>query len=254
MISPHIEELLPAYALGALEPAERQVVEEHLEECAYCTPLAREQLEAAATLASLAPSAIPPAHLRDRILAKARPARVSWRVGHRPRRLWSTAGYAVAASFGLLFLGVLLQATLNLQREVRTLRQQNTNLFSMINDQRTLTYVTAIPGVETMLLENTGQVPKARGMLMVSQDRTWGMLVSQGLEPLRKSMGYQVWLIKDGERISGGMFTVDEMGYGQFYIKFPSPYSELAGIGLTKEPYEGSPGPTSEPVLTGKMQ
>ena len=254
MRSPHIEELLPAYALGALEPAERQAVEEHLEKCAYCTPLAREQLEAAAALASLAPSAIPPVYLRDRILAKARPARATWRTGHSPWRRWSTAGYAVAASLGVLFLGVLLQATLDLQREVRTLRQQNTDLFSMINDQRTLTYVAATPGVETLLLENTGQVPKARGMLMVSQDRTWGMVVSQGLEPLRESMGYQVWLIKDGERTSGGVFKVDQMGNGQLYVRYPTSYNELSGIGITKEPYEGSPGPTSPPVLIGKVQ
>ncbi len=107
MSSSHIEDLLPAYALGALEPAERQAVEKHLEECAYCAPLAMEQMETAAALASLAPPAIPPAHLRSRILARERPARVSWRAVHRPRRWWSTAGYAVAASIGLLFLGVV---------------------------------------------------------------------------------------------------------------------------------------------------
>ncbi len=250
----HIEELLPAYALGALEPAERQAVEEHLEECAFCAPLAREHLEASAALASLAPPAIPPTHLRGRILARATQTRVVLRAVHRPWLRWSTASYAVAASIGLLFLGVLLGAVLDLQREVRTLRQQNTSLSSMISNQWNLTYVAATPGVETLLLENTGQVPKARGMLMVSQDRTWGMVVSQGMEPLRESWGYQVWLIKDGERTSGGMFKVDQMGYGQLYIKYQTSYNELSGIGITKEPIQGSPGPTSPPVLTGKVQ
>ena len=251
---PHVEDLLPAYALGALEPAERLAVEEHLEQCAYCTPLVREYLEATAVLASLSPPAVPPARLRDRILAQARPARISWRAGNSPWLRWRTAGYAVAASLGILFLGVLLGSVLDLQQEVRTLRQQNTSLSSMINDQRNLTYVAATPGVETLLLQNTGQVPKARGMLMVSQDRTWGMLVSQGMEPLRDSWGYQVWLIKDGERTSGGVFKVDQMGYGQLYIKYPTSYNELSGIGITKEPIQGSPGPTSPPVLTGKVQ
>lgn len=257
-----IEELLPAYALGALDPADRQAVEEHLQECPYCKPLAAEHLEAAAALASLAPSATPPAHLRGRILARTGGhtdletplTPVGARAWGSRRRWWGVASYAVAASLGLLLLGVLMGVTLGLRQEAHALREQNARLYAMINDQRSLVYVAALPGIETMLLENTGVVPKARGMLMVNQDRTWGMLVSQGLEPLHKSLVYQVWLNKDGERMSGGIFTVDQVGYGQISIKFPVPYEELGGIGITKEPSQGSTGPTSPAVLLGKMR
>jgi len=259
-----IEDLLPAYALGALEPAERQAVEEHLDECPYCKPVARDHLEATAALAAAVPSAMPPPGLRNQILSAAGrqvpspaplvfPAKPSGEA-RGLRSLWGAAAFAVAAGFGLLFIGVLLGMVLDMRREVQDLREESQHLVSMINDQRTFAYTVALPGTEAMLLENTGQEPKARGMLMVSQDHTWGILVSQGLEPALENMGYQVWFLKNGERMSGGVFTVDETGYGQLFIRFPAPMDEFVTIGVTMEPQEGSPVPTSDPVLTAQIQ
>ena len=259
----HVEDLLPAYALGALEPEEHHAVEEHLDECPYCKPVAREYLEATAALAAAVPPATPPPGLRNQILSAAGrqvpnpaplafPGNPSGDVLSR-RSMWGTAGFAVAAGLGLVFIGVLLGMVLDMRREVRDLRDESRHLVAMINDQRTFAYTAALPGTDAMPLENTGQAPKARGMLMISQDRTWGILVSQGLAPF-DTMGYQVWLIKNGERTSGGIFKVDDTGYGQFYIRFPAPLGEFAQVGITMEPEEGSPNPTSEPVLTGHFQ
>src|SRR3972149_4056972 len=56
-----IEELIPVYALGALEARERQGLEKHLEGCSHCSRILREHLEATAVLARMAPTAEPPA-------------------------------------------------------------------------------------------------------------------------------------------------------------------------------------------------
>lgn len=89
---------------------------------------------------------------------------------------------------------------------------------------------------------------------MASQDQTWGVLVSLGLEAPGPGKGYQVWLVRDAERVSGGVFAVDEEGYGQLYIRFPVALDQFAAIGVTQEPMEGSPGPTGKQVLRASLR
>ena len=174
---------------------------------------------------------------------------------------WAVPVSSAAAGISMLFLGVLLGLVLNLRGDVLNLRgdvlnlnEERVNLISMIDAERTLSYVTAIPGTETMMLENTGMTSSARGMLILPVDHSWGYLVSQGMEPMRETMGYQVWFIKNGDRISGGVFTVDETGQGQIYFRFPPGYQELTQLGITLEPREGSTEPTSPAILTAQFK
>ena len=315
----HVEEALPAYALGALEPPDRQAIEEHLDECPYCPSLAREYLEAATTLAA-APHATPPPQLRDQILARIRqrlafniPSASPTELSGVARGRWSrlnVIAYAAAASLALVIMSVLLAIVLNLQGDVRhlqegnqqlastinelqtgnrniastldalqegnqriasaignqqavltleravgDLQQESQELVSMITQQRTLTYVAALPGVETMQLENTGQVPRARAMLMFPQDMSWGILVSQGLPTPDNVKQYQIWFITSGVRMDAGVFTVDETGYGQLFIRFPAPLNEFLEIGIVIEPLplKENPLSISNPVFTGKL-
>ncbi len=260
----HVEDLIPAYALGALEADERQALESHADQCTYCNALLRHHLETVGVLATAVPSATPPPELRERILAEA-----DTYVAHRPSvgvptdsdsimrsRLtrWAVPVFSAAAGISVLFLGVLMGLVLNLQGEIQNLNEERINLISMIDAERTLSYVTAIPGTETMMLENTGMTVSARGMLILPVDHSWGYLVSQGMEPMREAMGYQVWFIKNGERISGGMFTVDETGHGQIYLRFPPDYQELTQLGITMEPRDGSTEPTSPAILTAQFK
>jgi len=205
----------------------------------------------------LATQATPPPYLRSRIMAAAAqqrqesPSGWGWGIAGRPRL--GIAAFS-AAGVSLVLLGVLLGTVLGLQREMQGLREENRQLASMVQDQRDFDYVAALPGITTVLLENTGQARTARGMLMVSQNRTWGMLVSQGLAPLDSTKTYQVWFFKEGEWYSGGLLAVDESGYGQLYIQYPYPYDEMEGMNITVEPSQGSQSPTSSPVLKVKAQ
>ena len=78
--------------------------------------------------------------------------------------------------------------------------------------------------------------------------------MSLAMEPMRETMGYQVWFIKNGDRISGDMFTVDETGHSQIYFRFPPGYQELTQLGITVEPRDGSPEPTSPAILTAQFK
>ncbi|MBA3825090.1 MAG: zf-HC2 domain-containing protein, partial [Ktedonobacterales bacterium] len=73
MVNPenrHIDDLLDAYALGALEPYEVAEVEAHLEGCASCRQSAARARATAQHLLLAAPAVQPPAALRAKVLAR----------------------------------------------------------------------------------------------------------------------------------------------------------------------------------------
>ena len=101
-------------------------------------------------------------------------------------------------------------------------------------------------------LAGTANAPTARGKIVVSTDGKYGTLVVENLEALDPSEQYQLWLIKDGKRTSGGVFSVDEKGYAAVVIDAPLPLVEYSSFGITIEPAGGSPGPTGPKVMGGK--
>jgi len=107
--------------------------------------------------------------------------------------------------------------------------------------------------LRTVLLQGTDTAPNATGLLVISLDGSHGTIVVDHLPVLSESQQYQLWLIRDGKRTSGGVFSVDEKGYKGMYIKSPEPLSSYTGVGITIEPAGGSPGPTGEKVLGGAL-
>ena len=262
-----IRELIPSYALGALEATELIAVEEHLDGCADCADLTREHLTASVALAALAPPVEPPASLRDRIMAAVGapvadqatpplPAYTPMPVATGWRR-WGGRGLAVTgavASVSLLLAGVFLGLLLDVRSDLRELQTSNEELMELVVDQRDFNYVAAMPGVTPMTLQSTEKSPRARAMLMTSPDHTWGILYSLGLEPQQDEMAHQVWFIRGNIRLSGGVFSLDDTGYGQLYIRFPANLDEFSGIEVTEEPIEGSLAPSSAPILTAQLR
>src|SRR5579885_417481 len=66
----HVDELVAAYMLGALEPDEVDDVERHLEGCERCRALIDEARATRDALLLAAPPATPPPALRARVLAR----------------------------------------------------------------------------------------------------------------------------------------------------------------------------------------
>ncbi len=89
--------------------------------------------------------------------------------------------------------------------------------------------------------------------MVISRDGEHGSLVVDGLPLLDESQQYQLWLIRDGVRTSGGVFSVYDEGYGLLKIDAPDPLISYQAAGITIEPAGGSPGPTGERVLGGDL-
>lgn len=97
-------------------------------------------------------------------------------------------------------------------------------------------------------LAPTHNAPGATGILIISADGEYGSLVVQGLPELDADHQYQLWLIENGERTSGGVFSVHE-GYAAIQVYAPRPLSSYRDFGITVEPAGGSAGPTGAKVL-----
>lgn len=96
--------------------------------------------------------------------------------------------------------------------------------------------------------------PKARVVLYFRSGNRVAVLHGYGLPALAEGQVYQVWLIRDGRRESGGLFHVNEEGEGIALIVSQRPLEEYEALGVTTEPARGSLSPTSPRVLGGKLR
>ena len=79
MVDRHVDDLVDAYALGALEPDEVDAVERHLDHCPDCQELAQTARDTAERMLLTAPVVSPPPELRQRVLARIRAERAQSR-------------------------------------------------------------------------------------------------------------------------------------------------------------------------------
>ena len=103
----------------------------------------------------------------------------------------------------------------------------------------------------TVKLTGTSNAPGATGVLVISQDGNLGTLIVDNLPPLDASRQYQLWLIQDGQRTSGGVFSVSPAGYGAMTVNSKLPLITYTTFGITIGPTGGSPGPTGAKVMGG---
>lgn len=233
----HILELLPAYAIGSLEAHDVRRVEDHLLSCLLCRNEANAFQAVASQLSFAAPAVVPSADLKARLMKRVQAAQ--------PQRQVSPA----APSRPLLerLLPVWGLASLIL---IVVLAGFN---FSLWQRMDRLEVSTSPGGMRAVPLSPPETASMATGFVLISADGRNGALVVDGLPPLSEDQEYQLWLIKDGERTSGAVFTTDENHYGGTRIRAPFSLLEYSAVGITIEPAGGSPHPTGEQVLAGPL-
>lgn len=237
----HVIDLLPAYALGCLDEGEAVQVAEHLAACKGCRAELSSYEAVAEQLALATPLAAPPAGLKRKVMASLQapssapvPApRVAWR-----RRLAGLLrGAGPAWGLATLILAALLFVS-------NIWWWQRANLEGPM---------TTPGGMQVVAMAGTDATPGATGTLIISGDGEYGTLVVDGLPALDDDRQYQLWLIRDGQRTSGGVFSVNAEGYGALVVSSLEPLSNYPSFGITIEPAGGSPGPTGDKVLGGSL-
>jgi len=237
-------ELAAPYALGALAPNERARFEAHLAECAACRSDVQALGEVAGLLAHAAPAATPPAALRDRILREARQVRP---IGRRraPIVPWlvAAASLVLAVGFGYVYLrerAALQQSSAALAAKTDSLAARDSLIATIFS-----------PDVVTAALSATGKPPSAR--LFWNQARRRVVMAVFQLPPAPAGRTYQLWAIAQGKKpVSLGVFNTAADGRLTAAMDVPPGLTfELTAV--TEEPAGGSPQPTQQPFLLGKV-
>ena len=237
-------ELAAPYALDALAPDERERFEAHLSECAACRGEVRELREVTVLLADAAPTATPPAGLRDRILREARQVRPIRR-RRAPIVPWlaAAASLVLAVGFGYAYLrerAALQQASAALAAQTDSLAARDSLIATIFS-----------PDVATAALAATGKPPSARLYWNPSRHRV--VMAVFDLPPAPAGRTYQLWAIAQGSKpVSLGVFNTAADGRLTTAMDVPVGLAfEVTAV--TEEPAGGSPQPTQKPFLQGKM-
>ena len=214
------EENLVMRMLGELGPEEERELAHHLKGCARC----RDEEEALRLVHGelRGASVPPPAHLKDRLVTDL-PDR-------RPRRGWHVPAVALAAAALLvaLLLGGMYDAFLDGTGTAAS--------------RVALAPTRLAPGASgEVRIEDAGA--NARVNLEVS-----------GLPELRPDEYYELWFVRDGERISSGGFTVDDEGRATVTMNAPGAAEGYPSMGITREEAPGEPRPSPTKVLDGVLQ
>lgn len=229
----HFFEYLPAYALGSLDPAEQIAVSEHLRNCPVCTAKLAVYQTVTADLALAAPDALPSADLKHRLLARVQ-KQPSLLPGQPQSPWWQRTVLAWGVASFLLILILIASNILLWQRLTR---------LEMVGHSGGMR---AIPLI--------GLAPGAAGFVLIGADGQNGAFVVDALPTLEPDHQYQLWLLHNGYRTSGAVFSVDEYGYGGGRIRAPKNLFEYSGCDVSVEPAGGSSEPTGEKVLAGNLK
>jgi Anti-sigma-K factor rskA/Putative zinc-finger len=223
-----VHELTAAYALDALDEAERREYEAHLAHCEQCRADLGSFSEAATALAYGAGGPEPPAQLRSRILDRARAERRNV-VPLRPRWAVPAAVTAVAAVAAAIALAIWASS---LSNSVDSLQAQR-------NQQERVAAVLASPGARALPFGSNGR--------LVVTHQGEAALVFRRLAPAKRGMTYEAWVARGGKPAPAGTF--DASG-DVTSVVLTKPVPSGASVLVTQERAPGTQQPRHQPIYS----
>jgi anti-sigma-K factor RskA len=240
-VEPHVNESLAAYALDCLDEDEKEVVTRHLAHCAECRAELGKYQEVAVLLPFAGELIDPPSHLKARLMARVQSQ-------SRPNPLVTASPTWIDRLLSWTRKAAPLWGTVSLVLVI-LLGISNLLLWGQVRQMQT----TRPSQMQFVRMSGTQSAPAAEGVIVISADGDHGTLVVDKLPPLQAGKQYQLWLIDNGGRTTGGVFSVDPDGYGSLWVKSSRPLASYGSFGVTVEPQGGSPGPTGQKVLGGGL-
>jgi anti-sigma-K factor RskA len=233
----HATEWLPAYALNILTEEETTQVAEHLAICPACQAELHLYQAAADELPLALAQAAPRPALKARLMKEIHSRQVK-AVGVPNLTFWQRwAGFFRRGAPAWAMALIMVLALGNFLQWFRLNQASGRDATPM----------------RVVALAGTKDATQAIGTLVINPTGEYGSLVVDHLVALDAGHQYQVWLIKDGKRASGGVFSVNPDGYASLELYAPLPINQYQSIGITIEPAGGSPGPTGAKVLGGDL-
>ncbi|HEX2641456.1 MAG TPA: anti-sigma factor, partial [Thermoanaerobaculia bacterium] len=261
--SPRFEEMLPAYALGALDGEELRELEAHLEagcpECEDQLVLWQGDVEALATAAPpLAPADTTRARLLRGLEAEMPPAaKATGSAGPVRARIPGWLGLVAAALLVVAAWGWIGQARLRgeireLSSERDRLAQRAEGLDRQLGQAQTeaarlaqTLQTVAAPGGRAIVLAGLDSAPGASGRTFVDPSAGRAVFTASHLPALPAGKTYQLWFIPtDGKPVSAGVFATNADGAATLEVERIA--SDIQVWAVTIEPAGGVPQPTGQ--------
>ncbi len=158
------------------------------------------------------------------------------------RPLWGMVSAAVMVGL-LLSTGALWQQFVRLQEEFADLQEQKALLASANSPS------SARSASFLVTFDTNPERPQMEGILLASLQPNSSRLFFKSLPSLPENQQFQLWLIRDGKRTSGAVFSGNESGQSWVNIHHEQPMDFFDSVGISIEPYGGSPHPTGPKVM-----
>jgi len=234
---PFIENI-PAYVLGALSRTETAALKAHLETCRVCqAELAQFQQIGDGLLGAILPLQTAPAVVKGKLLE---------RLEAKTAIKWRASGWGFRQlAFGVLTL-LLISTNLIAFQQIRSLRQQQTQLVSQIEKNHTIVGMLAAD-TEMHPIDGEG----FSGNLLLDREKNLSYLVVWNLPLPPEDSIYQIWLVSpEGDRIDAGSFRPEtERPFTSAALLSSRNFTEFVGVEVTIEPLGGSDSPTGEKIM-----
>lgn len=247
-------DLIPAYAVDALDADEHEAVAAFIERDPEAKAIFADYAAISAMLPLAAPMRPAPAHLQDdmrkRLAARkteAKPAPKEERPApeilpkeekplvEKPSRVIPLAAWFVAAA------AVLAVAIVGGFLLLRTPGDEMSVARALYDE------IVAQPDFERFEV-STAEGLSVEGELVVSADGNNAVLRIASLPQLTEEQSYQLWAASDGAVHSEGVFHWPT-GHGPYFVRINQPIGELVRLGMTIEPFEGSDQPNGERIF-----
>jgi len=245
-----IRELIPDYAFGLTGAEDTRLVESYLIDCPEASDQLADYRHLQADMRASVPQIDPPAALAARLMTSinapvVEPAKAVIMRRQRFHVSWLVAAAAIMALF-TSNLYWLIRENNNEQPTAEATEYAGTsgNVTLVLNDTNVLRWV-HLPASQ----QNT----KASAVLMWNAQSGIGLIYATNLPQLVSGTAYQLWLTNGTDRVSAGMFTVDENGKGAMLFHITQSIDQYTWARITTEPVAGSPAPTGTVVVVGQL-
>jgi anti-sigma-K factor RskA len=243
------DDALAAYALGALDPHDRPVLEAHLSTCAECRAELAALRRVTVGIGLEVEAVAPPPDLSARVIARAthQPVAFAPRV-ERPQRIVSTPRstawwFATAAAVTLMVAGGAYAVHLGV--ELRSERRQIAALEGRMA-------VLNAPDVRLITLAGQPDAPSATGRAYLSASR--GLVFTANRLPvLPAGRVYQLWVVTAKAPVSLGLLSLSSDGAATTGAIASDALATPVAFAVTIEPDGGVPAPTGAKVLVGAV-
>jgi hypothetical protein len=238
-----IHSLIPAFSVGATDPEETRLVEQHLNTCAEAVAELKEYRLLTEKMLYSVPQVQAPARIGEKLMATIQETYGQPTVtsdNHlrlRPRIKGEFAAKLKQPAFWAAVLALLLLLLTNLywNHQFTQLENHQQQMNSLVEDRDAVLALIGSGKAQRVDLQQV-KAGNAEAMMLCNAKDDIGFVYGENFETLASDETYQVWLVReDGTRVHGGVLQVNNHGDGTLIFQLSEPLGHFESVEITRE-------------------